>query len=59
MLIRAYGGNERILYGTGAVVAPDALSTECAARLVRPAVAFVHVRSSTNNCFQARVERAA
>ncbi|MEZ5716453.1 MAG: DUF1203 domain-containing protein [Paracoccaceae bacterium] len=58
MLIRAYGRNERILYGTGAVVPPDRLAAECAARLDRPEVAFVHVRSATNNCFQARVERA-
>jgi len=59
MLIRAYGPNERILYGTGAVVPPDRLAAECEARLERAQVAFVHVRSSTNNCFQARVERAA
>ena len=57
MLIRAYGRNERILYGTGAVVPPDSLAAECAARLADPKVAFVHVRSSTNNCFQGRVER--
>lgn len=56
MLIRAYGENERILYGTGAVVPPERLEAECAARLDSDQVAFVHVRSSTNNCFQARVE---
>ena len=59
MLIRAYGKNERILYGTGAVVPPEKLAAEIAARLGREDVAFVHVRSSTNNCFQARVERWA
>lgn len=58
MLIRAYDENERILYGTGQVVPPDRLAGECAARLARADVAFVHVRSSTNNCYQARVARA-
>ncbi|MDU8927645.1 DUF1203 domain-containing protein [Alisedimentitalea sp. MJ-SS2] len=58
MLIRAYSRDERILYGTGEVVAPDAFTNEIAARLARDDVAFVHVRSSTNNCFQARVERS-
>ena len=58
MLIRAYDKTERILYGSGAVVAPEKLTSEIAARLLRDDVAFVHVRSSTNNCFQARVERS-
>jgi len=58
MLIRAYGADERILYGTGAVVAPGTLAAECAARLTADNVAFVHVRSATNNCFHMRIERA-
>ena len=58
MLIRAYGNDERILYGTGEVVAPEQLAEECAARLARDDVAFVHVRSATNTCFQARVDRS-
>lgn len=58
MLIRAYGRDERILYGTGEVVAPEDFTAKIAQRLARDDVAFVHVRSSTNNCFQARVERA-
>ncbi|UYV37606.1 DUF1203 domain-containing protein [Rhodobacteraceae bacterium D3-12] len=58
MLIRAYGPDERILYGSGAVVPPHRFNTEVAKRLADDAVAFVHIRSSTNNCFQARVERS-
>ena len=58
MLIRAYGKDERILYGSGEVVPPEQLTRKCAERLARDDVAFVHVRSSTNNCFQARVERS-
>lgn len=58
MLIRAYGADERILYGTGAVVPPEHLVQECAARLARDKAAFVHIRSATNNCFQARVKPA-
>jgi len=58
MLIRAYGTDERIVYGSGAVVAAADMAAECATRLALAEVSFVHVRSSTNNCFQARVERS-
>ncbi len=58
MLIRGYDSNERILYGTGKVVPADSFEQECAQLLEMPDVPFVHVRSSTNNCFQARIEPA-
>jgi hypothetical protein len=57
-IIRAYGADDRIIYGTGAVVPTVALRPEAAARLADDKVAYVHIRSSHNNCFQVRVDRA-
>lgn len=56
-ITRAYGADERILYGTGAVTPTDEIIARCAELLARPEVAFVHVRSASNNCFHVRVER--
>ena len=57
-LIRGYSEQERIIYGTGQIV-PSSQMAECAAELFRrPEVAYIHVRSATNNCYQCRIERA-
>ena len=58
MLVRGYGANERIVYGTGQVAPAGALNETCDAILQDPDVAFLHIRSASNNCFQARVERS-
>ncbi len=58
MLIRGYSAQERIVYGTGQVVPTTDITDALAERLARPEVAFVHVRSAANNCYQCRVERA-
>lgn len=57
MIVRGYSVDERIVYGTGAVVATDRIGETAAALLAREDVAFVHVRSATNNCFQCRIDR--
>jgi len=56
-IVRGYGADERILYGTGRVVPTGAVIDACDALLQQPAVAFVHIRSASNNCFTVRVER--
>lgn len=56
-IIRGYSTKNRIVYGTGAVVATESLMAAAEARLVDPNVAFVHIRSARNNCFQCRIER--
>jgi hypothetical protein len=58
MLVRGYDADQRIVYGTGAVVATDRIAETAGALLDRPDVAFVHLRSAGYNCFQCRVERA-
>jgi hypothetical protein len=58
MIVRGYSADERIVYGTGAVVATERIAETAAALLARDDVAFVHVRSASNNCFQCRIDRA-
>lgn len=53
-IIRGYGADDRIVYGTGAVVPTGQILAEAAARLER--VAYVHVRSARNNCYQVRID---
>ncbi len=57
-IVRGYGADERIIYGTGGVVARDAIIDRAATLLADPKVAAVHVRSARNNCFQVRIDRS-
>jgi hypothetical protein len=57
MIVRGYSADERIVYGTGVVVATDLIAEAAAALFGRDDVAFVHVRSASNNCFQCRIDR--
>lgn len=59
LIVRGYGADERIVYGTGQVVAGADIADAAASILARPEIAFVHVRSARNNCFQCRIERRA
>jgi hypothetical protein len=56
-IVRGYDSGEAIIYGTGGVVPTGAIADRARELLGRPDVAFVHVRSARNNCFQVRVER--
>jgi hypothetical protein len=56
-LVRGYDSNDRIVYGSGQIV-PTAHIPEVAAGMLRDdRVAYVHVRSASNNCYQCRIER--
>ncbi|MDB5535835.1 MAG: hypothetical protein JWP26_598 [Devosia sp.] len=57
-ILRGYGANDRIVYGTGMVVAPAEIAAQAEMLLRRDDVAYVHMRSATNNCFTLRIERA-
>ncbi len=59
LLIRGYGADGRIVYGTGRVVPTAELAAAAADLLERRGVAYLHARSATNNCFQCRIARAA
>lgn len=56
-IVRGYSADERILYGTGRVTPRGEIVEACTRLLERDEVAFVHIRSATNNCFHCRVER--
>ena len=58
-LLKGYTPDDRIRYGTGRVVVATDLAGYAATLLSDPAIAYVDVRSSRNNCFQTRIKRAA
>lgn len=58
-IVRGYGADERIVYGTGAVTPTGEILSYCSKLLQREDVAFAHIRSASNNCFHVRVEAAA
>ena len=57
-LLRGYGSGDRIHYGSGKIVDQSAISAYAEELFENPAIAYIHVRSATNNCYQARIERA-
>jgi hypothetical protein len=56
-IVRGYGPDDRIVYGTGGVVPTGAIPARANTLFADPAVAYVHVRSARNNCFQLRIDR--
>ncbi len=58
-LLRGYDADDRIVYGTGAVTRAAAITERALALFSDPRVAYLHVRSSRNNCYQCRIDRAA
>ncbi len=56
-IVRGYDRDERIIYGTGAVVATHDICVRAHELLARVDVAFLHMRSARNNCYQLRIER--
>jgi Protein of unknown function (DUF1203). len=57
-IVRGYGADDRIVYGTGAVAPTELIAERAEELLARPHVAYVHVRSARNNCYQCRIEAA-
>lgn len=56
-IVRGYGTDDRIVYATGGVVATGAISARAGELFADARVAYVHVRSARNNCFQCRIDR--
>ncbi len=57
MLMRGYGSDERIRYGTGKVTPTADIAGRAQALFEDPAIQFIDLRSASNNCFQCRIER--
>lgn len=56
-IVRGYGHDDRIVYGTGAVVPTPEIRDRAGQLLGRPEIAYLHMRSAKNNCYQCRIER--
>lgn len=57
-IVRGYGSDDRIVYGTGAVTATGDIVARAEHLLSREDIAYVHVRSARNNCYQCRIDTA-
>ena len=57
-LLRGYDRNERIVYGSGTITEANQLRETADQLLKQDKIHFVHVRSATNNCWQARIDLA-
>lgn len=56
-IVRGYGADDRIVYGSGGVVATGAIPAQAGELFGDARVAYVHVRSARNNCYQCRIDR--
>ena len=56
-VLRGYGADDRIVYGTGGVVPTEVIAARARELLSDPRVAYLHVRSARNTCFQLRIDR--
>lgn len=57
-ILRGYDPEDRIVAGTGGVVPTHKTCARAHELFARPDVAYVHMRSSRNNCYMCRIERA-
>lgn len=57
-ILRGYGYDDRIVYGTGAVTPTHEICNRAHELLRRKDIAYLHMRSAKNNCYQCRIDRA-
>ena len=57
MLIRGYNAQNRIVYGTGQVVPVENIQVTAERLFERSEIAYIHVRSASNNCYSCRIDR--
>jgi hypothetical protein len=56
-IVRGYSADDRIVYGTGAVVPTAEIPARAGELLAHENIAYLHMRSAKNNCYQCRIER--
>lgn len=57
-ILRGYSADNCIVYGTGMVTETPEIVAKAQELLQQPDVAYVHMRSAKNNCYQCRIELA-
>ena len=57
-MVRGYGADDRIVYGTGTIEATSEIPAAAEAKFKDERVKYLHVRSASNNCYHCRIERA-
>lgn len=57
-LIRGYGADNRIVYGSGRIVPTDQIPQTATEMFRDTRIAYIHVRSASNNCYQCRIDPA-
>ena len=58
-LIRGFGSDDRIVYGSGRIVPTAHLVAAAESLFAASGIAYSHVRSAANNCCQCRLERVS
>jgi hypothetical protein len=56
-IVRGYGYDDRIVYGSGGVVETQGITERAGELFSNPDIAYLHVRSARNNCYQCRIDR--
>lgn len=56
-LVKGYDHKDRIVYGTGCIAPADRIQARAKGIFKDDRVAYIHVRSARNNCYQARIDR--
>ena len=56
-IVRGYDSSDRIMYGTGKVTQKNLISDYAEELFADPSVAYLHVRSAANNCYQCRIDK--
>ena len=57
MLIRTHDADERIIYGTGQTIEMKSIFKVLSLLFENSDIAFLHVRSPTNNCYHFRIDK--
>ena len=56
-ILRGYGHDDRIVYGSGGAVETQGITERAEELFSNPKIAYLHVRSARNNCYQCRLDR--
>ena len=57
-ILRGYNAEDRIVYGSGQIVPTPEIPSAATRMFDDSRIAYVHVRSASNNCYQCRIDRA-